>query len=118
MAAKRSHVRGGVATIEEDFVDEEDFAEAEGEEEEEEEEEEEAATKSKRERFKELVIPRLARSLASLRVMANCGNRASYEYSEREANQIITQLRAAVDRVETAFNEKEVKNTASIEFDE
>jgi hypothetical protein len=74
--------------------------------------------KSKRARFKELVIPRLTRALGGLRVVANCGNRGNYEYTENEARQIVEQLRAAVDQVEASFTEKAHKDQVSIEFED
>ena len=63
----------------------------------------EEAPKSKRERFEELAPKRVEAVLAKLAVLGNCGNRAGYEYGQREISDMFHAIRTAVDESEEKF---------------
>ncbi len=76
------------------------------------------ARKSKRELFKSSIKERLGRTRKSIEVLGNCGNRASYEYTVREAEQVIEIVEKALDGLRTAFAEKQREADVDFDFDE
>ena len=58
---------------------------------------------TKRERFLRVAEARLGRVLQRLDLLAACGNRQLYEYTEDEAHVMMQKIRQRVDRVEECF---------------
>jgi hypothetical protein len=57
----------------------------------------------KRERFKRVAQRRTQRVLRAMRLLANCGNRASYSYSEADAKKIFDALEREMERTRLRF---------------
>jgi hypothetical protein len=61
--------------------------------------------KTPRERFATVGVNRVNNVIHALEVLENVSERSSYEYNDAEAKKIIATIRAAVDKVETRFND-------------
>ena len=64
------------------------------------------ARKSKRERFLEMAEKRTNAVLDKLRVLGNCGNRASYEYSNEDVRQIFEAIDQQLALAKARFQDK------------
>jgi len=70
-------------------------------------------TSSKRTRaeaFRRVAEKRTERVLDSLRLLGQCSNRRSYEYSDEQVAKIFREIRIALRRAEQKFN-SDIKNT-------
>ena len=103
---------------EDEIEDEVEEEESPGDEEEEARSAKAADGKTKRERFKSLIKPRLGRALKSIALVGRCGRRASYEYSQREAEQVIELLEKAIARVREEFADKKAEMDVDLSFDD
>ena len=79
-------------------------------------EDEERDEKTPRERFRALAQPRLDRALHAIKVLGNCGNRGSYEYTHEEASQIVTAIEDAAKKLRESFTPKEKATGPKISF--
>ena len=61
---------------------------------------------SKSDNFKKLARSRVNRAINMIRLIANLGNKAHYDYTPEQARKIITALQSEVTNVKTKFNSK------------
>jgi len=47
---------------------------------------------SRRERFKRVAVKRTNEILEKIRILGNCSNKSSYEYTEEEVNKIFSEI--------------------------
>lgn len=59
--------------------------------------------KSKRERFQTVARKRTERLLGTMKRLERCANRAHYDYTDEEAERILTVIEARVWRLKLAF---------------
>ena len=57
-------------------------------------------------KFKELARSRVNRAINMIRLIANLGNKAHYDYTTDQARKIINALNSEVKNVSTKFNSK------------
>lgn len=57
-------------------------------------------------KFKELARSRVNRAINMIRLIANLGNKAHYDYTPDQARKIVSALQAEVNNVKTKFNSK------------
>ena len=57
-------------------------------------------------KFKELARSRVNRAINMIRLIANLGNKAHYDYTSDQARKIINALNSEVKNVSTKFNSK------------
>jgi|TARA_A100001035_G_scaffold28937_1_gene19440 hypothetical protein len=62
--------------------------------------------KEKSDKFRELAESRVNRAINMIRLIANLGNKAHYDYSADQAKKIVNALEAEVRNVKTKFNSK------------
>ena len=60
----------------------------------------------KSDKFKELARSRVNRAINMIRLIANLGNKAHYDYTPEQARKIVAALSAEVNNVKTKFNSK------------
>lgn len=72
--------------------------------------------KTSRERFAQLVQPRIDKAVHSLKVLGNCGNRSSYDYSEDEAQQIVDLVGEAYQEMIQRFQTPEAAKKKTLHF--
>ena len=60
----------------------------------------------KSDKFKELARSRVNRAINMIRLIANLGNKAHYDYTSDQARKIVSALSAEVNNVRTKFNSK------------
>ena len=60
----------------------------------------------KSDKFKELARSRVNRAINMIRLIANLGNKAHYDYTPEQSRKIISVLNAEVNNVKTKFNSK------------
>ena len=60
----------------------------------------------KSDKFKELARSRVNRAINMIRLIANLGNKAHYDYTPEQARKIVTALQSEVNNVKTKFNSK------------
>ena len=60
----------------------------------------------KSDKFKELARSRVNRAINMIRLIANLGNKAHYDYTSDQAKKIVSALQAEVNNVKTKFNSK------------
>tara|TARA_B100000003_G_C10683816_1_gene272158 strand:+ start:81 stop:299 length:219 start_codon:yes stop_codon:yes gene_type:complete len=60
----------------------------------------------KSDKFKELARSRVNRAINMIRLIANLGNKAHYDYTPDQARKIVSALSAEVNNVRTKFNSK------------
>ena len=60
----------------------------------------------KSDKFKELARSRVNRAINMIRLIANLGNKAHYDYTPDQARKIVSALQAEVNNVKTKFNSK------------
>lgn len=65
---------------------------------------ENSAKNEKRERFKRLAEYRTNEALKRLRVLGNCSNRSTYEYTEEEINKIFAEIERKVKETKAKFH--------------
>ncbi len=68
---------------------------------------------SKKERFDKIATARTNKILNDLRLLGNCSNRTSYEYTQDEVNQMFRAIKEAVSEAEARFNRKGSKSEFS-----
>ena len=61
---------------------------------------------SKSDNFKKLARSRVNRAINMIRLIANLGNKAHYDYTPDQARKIVNALKAEVQNVNTKFNSK------------
>ena len=66
---------------------------------------------SKADAFKEIAAKRTVRILDSLRLLGQCSNRRSYEYTDVQVNKIFREIRNAVRDCEQRFKDNSGKIT-------
>ena len=62
--------------------------------------------KEKSDKFRELAESRVNRAINMIRLIANLGNKAHYDYSTDQARKIVGALEAEVRNVKTKFTSK------------
>ena len=60
----------------------------------------------KSDKFKELARSRVNRAINMIRLIANLGNKAHYDYTPDQARRIVNALNSEVKNVSTKFNSK------------
>ncbi len=60
----------------------------------------------KSDKFKELARSRVNRAINMIRLIANLGNKAHYDYTPEQARKIVNALNSEVKNVSTKFNSK------------
>ena len=60
----------------------------------------------KSDKFKELARSRVNRAINMIRLIANLGNKAHYDYTPEQAKKIVNALNSEVKNVSTKFNSK------------
>lgn len=68
---------------------------------------------NKKERFDKIATARTNKILNDLRLLGNCSNRTSYEYTQDEVNQMFRAIKEAVSEAEARFNRKGSKSEFS-----
>lgn len=66
---------------------------------------------SKRQRFVRLINHRMPRALKALKAIENLGNKSQYDFTEAEAEKVIGDLSAAVQRIGHALSEGPAVNS-------
>ena len=61
---------------------------------------------NKSEKFKRLAKSRVNRAINMIRLIANLGNKAHYDYTPDQARKIVSALQSEVSNVKTKFNSK------------
>ena len=64
------------------------------------------AKNNKSEKFKELARSRVNRAINMIRLIANLGNKAHYDYTSEQARKIVNALQSEVSNVKIKFNSK------------
>lgn len=64
---------------------------------------------TKQEKFKRIASARTQRILEDLRLLGNCANTATYQYTEEDVNKIFSTIEKEVKRVKTLFDKPKVK---------
>ena len=62
--------------------------------------------KNKSENFKKLAKSRVNRAINMIRLIANLGNKAHYDYTSEQARKIVNALQSEVSNVKIKFNSK------------
>lgn len=68
--------------------------------------------RDKKERFVELAEMRVNKALHSIKLIGNLANKRNYEYSDKQASQVIAALEAAVRDVKALFREDGYSNNS------
>ena len=71
-------------------------------------EHEKAKRKSRRERFVTVAALRTRRVLRDLRLLAKCGNRAIYDYSDADVEKIVSAVERETELMKARFRRPEV----------
>lgn len=58
---------------------------------------------SRRERFKRVAAKRTNEILEKIRILGNCSNKSSYEYTEEEVNKIFSEIDKQLKLIKTKF---------------
>lgn len=58
---------------------------------------------NKHERFKRVAERRVNEIMEKIRILGNCSNRSSYEYSEEEINKIFAEIEKQIKLVKSKF---------------
>ena len=66
---------------------------------------------SKAEAFREIAAKRTVRVLDTLRLLGQCSNRRSYEYTDAQVKKIFREIRNAMRETEQYFNNSKEKIT-------
>ena len=61
---------------------------------------------NKSEKFKRLAESRVNRAINMIRLIANLGNKAHYDYTSEQARKIVNALQSEVSNVKIKFNSK------------
>ena len=61
---------------------------------------------NKSEKFRELARSRVNRAINMIRLIANLGNKAHYDYTSEQARKIVNALQSEVSNVKIKFNSK------------
>ena len=69
---------------------------------------------TKRSNFVRLAEARVTKALKSIKVVGNLSNKANYEYTDQEINEIINALKVEINELKSQFKNKGNSNT--IEF--
>ncbi len=64
------------------------------------------AKNNKSEKFKELARSRVNRAINMIRLIANLGNKAHYDYTPEQVRKIVNALQSEVSNVKIKFNSK------------
>ena len=64
------------------------------------------AKNNKSEKFRELARSRVNRAINMIRLIANLGNKAHYDYTSEQAKKIVNALQSEVSNVKIKFNSK------------
>ena len=64
------------------------------------------AKNNKSEKFRELARSRVNRAINMIRLIANLGNKAHYDYTSEQARKIVNALQSEVSKVKIKFNSK------------
>jgi len=72
-----------------------------------------ATEETKAARFKRVATKRINNALHDMRLLSNCANLASYEYTPEQVTTIVTHLEVEIERIKDAFNGK-VENATEI----
>ena len=64
------------------------------------------AKNSKSEKFRELARSRVNRAINMIRLIANLGNKAHYNYTPEQTRKIVNALQSEVSNVKIKFNSK------------
>ncbi|MDC0152694.1 hypothetical protein OAI81_00290 [Candidatus Pelagibacter sp.] len=64
------------------------------------------AKNNKSEKFRELARSRVNRAINMIRLIANLGNKAHYDYTSEQARKIVNALQSEVSNVKIKFNSK------------
>ena len=62
------------------------------------------SNESKKERFKRLASYRTNEILKKLKVLGNCSNKSTYDYSEEEVNKIFAEIDKATKETKSKFH--------------
>ena len=65
---------------------------------------ENSKNETKRDRFKRLATIRTNMVLKRLKVLGNCSNRSTYEYTEEEINKIFSEIERKIREVKAKFH--------------
>lgn len=63
----------------------------------------------KKERFRRLAVYRTNEVLKRLKVLGNCSNRSTYDYTEDEINKIFSEIEKSVRAVKSKFHYPKAK---------
>lgn len=66
---------------------------------------------SKAERFERLAIDRMDKTISRLRQIAALGNRATYDYTEEQADHIVAALTVELSKIQAAFKGQVFRST-------
>ena len=69
---------------------------------------EKVTNETKKAKFKRIASARTSRILEDLRLLGNCSNSSTYEYTQDEVNKIFTVIEKEVKRVKTSFDKAKV----------
>lgn len=69
------------------------------------------AERKKTEQFVRIAEKRTAKVLDSLRLLGQCSNKRSYEYTEEQVNKIFREIRRCIRQTEEKFRETKSKKT-------
>lgn len=64
---------------------------------------------SKQEKFKRIASSRANRILEDVRLLGNCSNTSSYEYSEEDIRKIFNAIESELRKVKILFDKKKTK---------
>ena len=64
------------------------------------------AKNNKSEKFRELARSRVNRAINMIRLIANLGNKAHYDYTSEQARKIVNALQSEISNVKIKFNSK------------
>ena len=63
-----------------------------------------AARETKREKFKRIAVARTNKAAEMIRLLGNCSNTGSYEYTQDEVKQIFSYLEAELKKARAKFD--------------
>lgn len=64
---------------------------------------------AKADRFKRIAEKRTNNVLAAIRLLSQCSNKRSYEYTDTQVNKILKEIQASVKDLERKFKEPKAK---------
>lgn len=64
---------------------------------------------TKQEKFKRIAAARTQRILENLRLLGNCANTRTYQYSKEDTNKIFSTIEKEVKRVKSLFDKPKVE---------